>query len=263
MNIGTFLVADAQATPLEQPIETGLDDVAKLTEPAAVFCISMGDQGLNPLLAKGLTDFGFGIVCSICQEKFHPSSARSASSPDSRSLVDDVSGRLRVVDISGRMVDRPRNPGAFRQQVAFRTRLAAIRWVRTGVRPPKTALTEQLSSTPTSRSNSPACPSSSSSNCQILIQTPACCQSRSRRQHVIPQPQPISSGRYSHGVPVFRIKRIPVKQLRSETRGRPPLGFRRSGGNNGWIRSHNSSGNNGLAMSSSLTGGECRFRSEK
>ncbi len=61
-------------------------------------------------------------------------------------------------------------------------------------------------------------------------------------------PQPISVGRYSHGVPVFSTKRIPVKQARSEIRGRPPLGLGGSGGICDFICSHSSSVSSGFAI---------------
>jgi hypothetical protein len=51
----------------------------------------------------------------------------------------------------------------------------------------------------------------------ILSHTPVACQSRSRRQQVMPDPQPISCGRYSQGMPVRSTKRIPVKAWRSGT----------------------------------------------
>jgi hypothetical protein len=62
---------------------------------------------------------------------------------------------------------------------------------------------------------------------------PAVAQSRSRRQQVIPLPQPISWGRYSQGMPVFSTNKIPVSAARSGTRGRPPFGLGGSGGSNG------------------------------
>ena len=52
--------------------------------------------------------------------------------------------------------------------------------------------------------------SSASSNSCNRSQTPAACQSRSRRQQVIPQPQCISCGKSSQGIPVLRTNRIPV-----------------------------------------------------
>ena len=83
---------------------------------------------------------------------------------------------------------------------------------------------------------------------QTVSQTPWSSQSRSRRQQVIPEPQPISWGRYSQGMPVRSTNRMPVRQARSGMRGRPPLGLGGSGGKRGLMSSHNSSGKIGLAV---------------
>ena len=64
-------------------------------------------------------------------------------------------------------------------------------------------------------------------------QTPAACQSRNRRQQVIPLPQPISCGSISQGMPVCRTNRIPAKAARFEMRGLPPFGFSGSSGSRG------------------------------
>jgi hypothetical protein len=93
--------------------------------------------------------------------------------------------------------------------------------------------------------------SSSRSTWCSLRQTPAWYQSRSLRQHVIPLPHPISAGKYSQGMPVFSTNRIPVSAARSDTRGRPPLGFGGSGGSSGAIRAQNASGNSSFAMAPS------------
>jgi hypothetical protein len=55
---------------------------------------------------------------------------------------------------------------------------------------------------------------------------PASCQSRNRRQQVMPEPQPSSCDSISHGMPLRSAKRIPVKQARSGKRGLPPFGLR-------------------------------------
>ncbi len=54
--------------------------------------------------------------------------------------------------------------------------------------------------------------------------TPAACQSRRRRQYVMPLPKPSSCGRSSHGIPVCSTYRMPLSAARSSTvRRRPPL----------------------------------------
>ena len=80
-------------------------------------------------------------------------------------------------------------------------------------------------------------------------QTPACCQSRKRRQQVIPDPQPISWGRYSHGIPVLSTNRMPVSAARSGMRGRPGFSLsQRGGGSSGATTAQSSLLTSGLAI---------------
>ncbi|MBB3172871.1 hypothetical protein FHR90_000685 [Endobacter medicaginis] len=72
----------------------------------------------------------------------------------------------------------------------------------------------------------------SSSRCSAS-HTPASCQSRRRRQQVMPDPHPISSGSISHWMPVRRTNRIPLSAARSATRGLPPFGFGPAAGRRG------------------------------
>lgn len=57
-------------------------------------------------------------------------------------------------------------------------------------------------------------------------QTPASCQSRRRRQQVMPQPQPISCGSISHGMPLLSTNRIPEGRTVGNA-GPPALRLRR------------------------------------
>ena len=75
---------------------------------------------------------------------------------------------------------------------------------------------------------------------------------RSRRQQVIPLPQPISCGRYSHWIPVFNTNTIPLRHARSGIGGRPGFFFGRGGGISGSTTAHNSSLTSGLAMQRAL-----------
>jgi hypothetical protein len=83
--------------------------------------------------------------------------------------------------------------------------------------------------------------------------TPASRQSRSLRQHVEPEPQPISLGSISQGMPVLSTKTMPVRAARSGTRGLlPPLGLGGSGGSSGSTISHSSSVTNSFVMPRSV-----------
>src|SRR5215208_16566 len=78
--------------------------------------------------------------------------------------------------------------------------------------------------------------------------TPASCHSFKRRQQVIPDPQPISFGSISQGIPLFSTKTMPVRAARSSMRGLPPWGFGGSGGRSGSMVSHSWSVTSSLAI---------------
>jgi hypothetical protein len=75
-----------------------------------------------------------------------------------------------------------------------------------------------------------------------------CCQSRNRRQQVMPEPQPNCFGSIPQGMPLRSTNRIPVRQARSDTRGRPPCGFGIEAGRSGRIKLHSASGTSAAAM---------------
>jgi hypothetical protein len=102
------------------------------------------------------------------------------------------------------------------------------------------------------RSISSARPSLSSKARCNRSHTPASCQSRSLRQHVEPEPQPISLGSISQGMPVLSTKTMPVRAARSGRRGLPPLGLGGSGGSSGSTISHRSSVTNSFVMPRSV-----------
>ena len=73
------------------------------------------------------------------------------------------------------------------------------------------------------------------------------------------EPQPISWGSISQGMPVLSTKRMPVRQARSGTRGRPPLGLGGSGGSSGANDGPQLVGDKGLAHGASVPGAMTRF----
>jgi hypothetical protein len=209
---------------------------------------SLGDEWLDAALAQRHADFFFGVVGAIGERRVRPLATAAARTFDGRNCVDQPDCGLRIVDIGGGVRDGQRRPLAIAGNMPLRAIFAAIRGVGAGVRPPKSARTEQLSMATFDQSISSAKPSSSSSTRQIFSHTPAACQSRKRRQQVMPEPHPSSLGRYSQGQPVRSTNKIPISACRLEIRGRPPFGLARSRGRNGSIRSHNSSASSGLAI---------------
>jgi len=94
----------------------------------------------------------------------------------------------------------------------------------------------------------PARPRRSSSVWWNACQMPASCQSRSRRQQVMPEPQPISCGSISQGMPLLSTKRMPVSVARALIGGRPPFGRGGWGGSRGLNKDQRASETRGAAM---------------
>ena len=251
MNVVAFLVAESQPTLDEEPEEYAFDHTTMFAQPTAVFHSAFGDERLNAAIAQGLADFVFGVVGPVGKQLFGTATTPSSGALNGRNSIDQRDGWPRIVDVRARVLDRQRNALAIADDMPLRAVLAAVRGIGTSLCPPKTARTEQLSTTALDQSIASATPNSSSKTRHTFSQTPAKCQSRRRRQQVIPQPQPISSGKYSQGHPLRNTNKMPVRACRSGTRGRPPLGLGGSGGSKGLRRSHNSSVSSGLAISSS------------
>jgi hypothetical protein len=139
-------------------------------------------------------------------------------------------------------------------QMAFRALFAAIRWILPGFSAPFCAGTADESNDARDQSMRSASPKQLSSTWCSFFQTPASCHSFNLRQQVMPEPQPISGGRYSQGSPVESTKRMPRSTSRFGMRGLPPLGFSGSGGSKGSMTAHSSSVINCFAMHNSLHG---------
>ena len=117
--------------------------------------------------------------------------------------------------------------------------LAAIDRARARFGAPFFALTV-VASTTTRSSCSPATPSASTAS-RITGHNPACVHSSSRRQQVLPCANPCPDGTRCHGCPDRATYRIPSKQARSDTRGRPRPRRLGTAGNTAATRAHNAS----------------------
>jgi hypothetical protein len=126
------------------------------------------------------------------------------------------------VHVRGRQRQGEGDAPGIDQHVPLRAGLAAVGRVRAGELALPLAGKEALSSEQRDQSIAFAAPSRSSSTRWSRCQTPALCQSRKRRQQVMPQPQPISRGSISQGMPDFSTNRMPVSAA--------PCGPRRAGG---------------------------------
>ncbi|KGD11501.1 hypothetical protein DO70_2049 [Burkholderia pseudomallei] len=87
------------------------------------------------------------------------------------------------------------------------------------------------------------------------VPTPACGQSRSLRQQLMPEPRPISCASLSQRMPDCRTNRMPLGTAWSSSGLRPGSRVRRGfdGGRSGGIGDHDSSSRIGVAVAASIT----------
>jgi hypothetical protein len=250
VDVRAALVADGQAAVTGEPRQRALDHPAMPPQFLAGVDAAPGNPGDDPTsaeVASAAREVVALIGVQLGRALPRPAGA-TARAEDRRDGVDQRLEEGRVVGVRRREADRQRDPVAVRDQMALRARFAAIRRIRPGLAAPPFAGTLALSRLARDQSIRSASPSQSSRVWCSRSHTPARCQSRSRRQQVTPLPQPASWGRYSQGSPVFSTKMIPVRQARSDTRGRPPFGFGGSGGISGSMARHSSSDTSDLFM---------------
>jgi len=250
MNVGAPLVAYPQTAKLIEPGKRPLHHPAQPSQTT----IPLSTTGNKHSYASPPqpTANAFGVIGLIRHHHRRPPPWPPPPLSYRRDGIHQHQGTTGVVPVGGAVSYRQGYSPAVGYQVRFTARPRTDRGIGTRPGPPKTSRPVLVSITARDQSIAPASPRRSSNTRWIFSHTPAFCQSLNPRQHVIPLPQPISCGRYSHGMPVRKTNSIPVRQAQSGTYGRPPFGFGRSGGNDGFMSSHSSSKGAGLALSSSF-----------
>lgn len=247
-------IAYAQAAELVKPCEGTFDDPSGSAEAAAIFGVTFGKQTLD---AQGFERVAMRlrIIPAVALNKVGSSTRMPALTTHRRHRFDQRQQLGDVVGIGSRYGKRQRDALSIGQDVMFGAAFAPISRVRARFVPPKTARTEELSTTVWDQSIASAWCRPASITSNTFSQTPNSCQSFRRRQHVTPLPQPISWGKYDQGIPVRKTKRMPIRAWRFGTAGRPLLFGGLSGGSSGSIIDHNSSGNSARAIPSSMQPG--------
>jgi hypothetical protein len=199
-----------------QPGQGAFDDPARATEATAVWRSAFRELRLDPAPVKHLA-VRLGIVPAVAldQRGFAPGTAGPAAQRG-----DAVHQRQQlgdVIPVGAGQHGGQGNPARFSQKVMLRPRLTAIGRVRSSFFPPRSARTEPPSTRARAKSSWPRCRNSASSAAWSRRQTPARCQPTRRRQHVLPDPQPISFGSICHGSPLRR-----TNKSRSMRRGPAP-----------------------------------------
>jgi hypothetical protein len=258
VNVGPPLVADRQPPKAGQPGQRAFDDPAIAAQFLAAFDAFARDPHLDVPLGQRLST-ARDVIGLVRVQFGWPFAWSTARASDRRNGVQQRFEVDAVMAVGRSQQDRQRDAVAFDDQMPLRARFALVGGISTDLLAPLFAGILALSRLARLQSIWSAAPSWSSKARWSRSQTPACCQSRKRRQQVTPLPQPISSGSISHGMPDLRTKMIPVRAARSGTRGRPPFGLGGSAGSSGSMISHNSSETSGLAIMPHASTAQIRF----
>jgi len=242
VNTGPTFVAHIKAAEPMEPSQRAFHDPPRATEPTAMGCTALGELGVDPAAMQRLA-MRLRIVAPVALNEPRLAHGPTRTAAQRRNRVDQRQELGDVVAIGGGQQGRQRDATRLGENVVLRPRLTAIGWVRSSFFPPRSARMEALSTRARVRSNWPRWRNSASRTACSRRQTPARCHRTSRRQHVLPEPQPISFGSICHGSPLRKTNRMPVNAARSGTRGRPMVFQRRRGGfgRSGSIRLHRAS----------------------
>jgi len=248
VDVGPALKADSKPTKLMKPCDRSLDHPAGYAQTTAMGGTTRSDLSADALVSQG-SAVGVGIVGAIGLYHSRFTFGAADFTGDRRNLFDQGHELGDIVVIGGGENRGQRNTLRIREEVVFAARTTAIGWVRSSFFPAPTARTEELSATAREKSICSAARNRASSTRCSRLQTPRRCQCLSRRQHVIPEPQPISLGSISHGIPDLKTNKMPVSTRRSSRGRRPVYRLRlRFLGNNGSMCVHNSSSINGFGI---------------
>lgn len=249
MDTWTTLIAHGQAAKAMQPRERAFNDPAGPAQAAAVGRAPCGKFGGDSAAVQFLA-MPLRVVTAIALNQARFANRATGAAPHERHGIDERQQLRDVVSVGGCQDRDERNPLRVGENMMLRPGFAAIGRVRSRFFPPRSARREELSTTARAKSSWPRRRSSASKTAWSRFQTPARCQRTSRRQQVLPEPQPISCGSMLHGIPLRRTKRIPVSTSRSGSGVRPA--YRRCRdrrfGKSGSISAHNSSSRVNLAM---------------
>ena len=247
MNVGSPFIAHFQPSLTVQPGVRAFDDPAMTAEFFLRLNSLPGDARSDASLTQRSAVL-LRLIPFVRMQLVGAFPRSSARTLDGLDCIETFLKHRRLVDVGRGQQDGERDPLPVDHKMALRALFAAIRRILPGFFAPPGEATVEASIAARLQSMRSAWPSRSRKTRWRRSQTPAFCQSRRRRQQVMPEPQPISGGNISQGVPVINTNRMPVNAARSEIGGRPP--FRRGcrAGSRGSMTAHSSSETIGLAI---------------
>jgi len=191
VDLGVAFVADPEAAEVVQVREAALDDPALAAEVGAVLDAAFCDDGFDPAVPEQTAVLV--VVIAAVGEQPVGLLAWTAWLAGDRPCVQVLEERDQLCDVvavAAGQRDRERDPGRVDEQVVLGAGAATIDRGRPGQEPPKSARIWLASAAARDQLIFPAALSLLSNRRCSASQTPACCQLRSRRQHVTPDPYP-------------------------------------------------------------------------
>ncbi|AJY27267.1 hypothetical protein BTM_4058 [Burkholderia thailandensis 34] len=251
MHVCVPFVANLEPSECMKPGKGTFDEPARFTEATAVRRTDFGKQGRDAAFAQTLS-VRLGTVAPVALNNLRFAQRTSAFSSDGRNRLNQRIELRDVVAIRGSQDDRQRDTLRVDDEVVLTAELAPVRWVRAGFFPASIARTEELSTIARAMSSWPRRRNSASSASWMRCQTPASCHATSRRQHAVPEPQPISCGSRFQAMPERSTNTMPVSTARSGVGLRPAYRRFRGArfGSRGSMSDHSSSSISSLGIAS-------------
>ncbi len=257
MNARTPFVSQIEPTKSMEPRQRPLDDPARPSKSAAVRSAAFRQLARDPA-SREFVAMRLRVIPTVTLHESWLPQRPSRAAAQYGNTIDQRQQLGHIVPVRRCEARDDRNPVGVGKNMMFRPGLTAIGRVRSSFFPPRSARSDALSTTARARSSRPRRRNSVSKTRWSRFHTPARCHRTSRRQHVVPEPQPISFGSIFHGMPLRSTNRIPVNTARSGIGFRPAC-WRLRGrrwGNSGSIRVHKSSSTSAWLMPDRLAVGQ-------
>jgi hypothetical protein len=193
-DVQATFIADGEAPEPAEPGQRPLDDPPIAAEPLAALDPTPGDPGRDAASVQRLAAVR-EVMPLVGVQLGRPLPWPADALPYRRHRLDQRLEELAVVPVCLCEEEGERDPVAVDEEVPLAAGPAAIRRVRSDRLAPFFAANDALSTAARLQSMAFALPRRSSSTRCSRAQTPAACQSRKRRQQVMPEPQPISLGK--------------------------------------------------------------------
>ncbi len=234
MNARTPFVSQIEPTKSMEPRQRPLDDPARPSKSAAVRSAAFRQLARDPA-SREFVAMRLRVIPTVTLHESWLPQRPSRAAAQYGNTIDQRQQLGHIVPVRRCQARDDRNPVGVGKNMMF-----------------------ALSTTARARSSRPRRRNSVSKTRWSRFHTPARCHRTSRRQHVVPEPQPISFGSIFHGMPLRSTNRIPVNTARSGIGFRPAC-WRLRGrrwGNSGSIRVHKSSSTSAWLMPDRLAVGQ-------